>query len=185
MDLGYMRVSSRDDRQSTDLQHDALIAAGVDPRHLFEDHMSGARDDRPGLDAAMAYLQAGDTLVIWRLDRLGRSLRHLLDLVDDMAKRGVDLKCLSGEIDTTTATGRLMLQLLGALAEYERSLTQERIMAGLDAAARRGRHGGRPRALSQEQIDTARRLRTDGMSIAAVARSIGANDATVARALNG
>jgi DNA invertase Pin-like site-specific DNA recombinase len=142
--VGYMRVSSADDRQTVDLQRDALVAAGVDHRHLHADKASGARDDRPGLKACLDYLNPGDTLIVWKLDRLGRSLPHLLAIVTDLKTRGIAFRSLTEQMDTTTPHGELLFSLFGALAQYERALTRERVMAGLAAAKRRGRKGGRP-----------------------------------------
>ena len=142
--VGYMRVSTTDDRQTVDLQRDALVATGVDHRHLHTDKASGARDDRPGLKACLDYLNAGDTLIVWKLDRLGRSLPHLLTIVTDLKARGIAFRSLTEQMDTTTPHGELLFSLFGALAQYERALTRERVMAGLAAAKRRGRQGGRP-----------------------------------------
>ena len=132
--IGYMRVSSESDRQSTDLQRDALLAAGVDGRHLFEDHASGATDDRPGLVKALAFVQPGDVLVVWKLDRLGRSLSHLLSIVNALKEKKVAFRSLTEGMDTTTASGELLCHVFGALAQYERALTRERVVAGLAAA---------------------------------------------------
>ncbi len=148
--VGYCRVSMADDRQTTDLQRDALVAAGVDRRNIYEDRVSGAKDDRPGLKACLDYLTEGDILIVWRLDRLGRSLLHLIEIVTDFKIRGIGFRSLNETIDTTTATGELLFHLFGALAQYERALIRERVIAGLRAAQRRGRRGGRPRALDQE-----------------------------------
>lgn len=145
--IGYMRVSKTDGSQVLDLQRDALLAAGSAPGRLYEDHASGKRDDRPGLDACLKTLRQGDTMVVWKLDRLGRDLRHLVNLVHDLTKRGVGLRVLAGEgatIDTTTANGRLMFGFFAALAEFERELIVERTKAGLASARARGRSGGRP-----------------------------------------
>ncbi len=146
--IGYARVSKADGSQVIDLQHDALAKAGVDlEHHLYSDAASGKRDDRPGLDACIKALRHGDTLVVWKLDRLGRDLRHLVNLVGDLTKRGVGLKVLAGEgasIDTTTANGRLVFAIFAGLAEFERELIVERTKAGLVAARARGRTGGRP-----------------------------------------
>ena len=133
--VGYMRVSSENDRQTTDLQRDALLAAGVDPRQLFTDQASGARDDRPGLQQALAYVHPGDCLVVWKLDRLGRSLPHLLQIVLTLQTQGVAFRSLTEQMDTTTPHGAFLFSLFGALAQYERALTQERITAGLAAAS--------------------------------------------------
>ena len=153
--IGYMRVSKADGSQAVDLQRDALVAAGVDPAHLYEDHASGKKDDRPGLDACLKALRAGDTLVSWKLDRLGRDLRHLVNLVDELTKRGVGLRVLAGQganIDTTTANGRLVFGIFAALAEFERELIVERTMAGLQAARARGRNGGRPFKMTSAKL---------------------------------
>ena len=145
--VGYMRVSTDGDRQVLDLQRDALLAAGVDERHLFEDRASGSRGDRAGLGKALAFIRAGDCLVVWKLDRLGRSLPHLLTTVTDLKERGVAFRSLTEQMDTTTPQGELLFHIFGALAQFERSLIQERVQAGLAAARRRGRRGGRPVAI--------------------------------------
>lgn len=145
--IGYMRVSKADGSQSTDLQRDALISAGVSAAHLYEDMASGRKDDRPGLVSCLKALRDGDTLLIWKLDRLGRDLRHLINTVHDLTTRGVGLKVLTGHgaaIDTTTAAGKLVFGIFAALAEFERSLISERTVAGLASARARGRKGGRP-----------------------------------------
>lgn len=145
--IGYMRVSKADGYQATDLQRDALIVAGVEPGHIYEDHASGKKDDRPGLGACLKALRAGDTLLVWKLDRLGRNLHHLINTVHDLTSRGVGLKVLTGHgaaIDTTTAAGKLVFGIFAALAEFERELISERTVAGLASARARGRKGGRP-----------------------------------------
>jgi len=124
--VGYMRVSSADDRQSVD-----LLAAGVDGRHLHQDKASGARDDRPGLKACLDDLRQGDMLVVWKLDRLGRSLPHLLAIVTDLKKRGVAFRSLTEQMDTTTPHGELLFGIFGSLAQYERALTRERVVASV------------------------------------------------------
>lgn len=169
--IGYMRVSSVDDRQSVDLQRDALIAAGVDERHLHTDKASGARDDRPGLKACLEDLRAADCLVVWKLDRLGRSLHHLLTIVNDLKQRGVAFRSLTEQMDTTTAHGELLFSIFGALAQYERALTQERVIAGLAAAKRRGRKGGRPPALDPEKVEQIVAALDGGASKASVCRT--------------
>jgi DNA invertase Pin-like site-specific DNA recombinase len=169
--VGYMRVSSADDRQSVDLQRDALLAAGVDARHLFTDKASGAKDDRPGLKACLDYLREGDCLTVWKLDRLGRSLPHLLSIVTELKGRGIAFRSLTEQMDTTTPHGELLFSIFGALAQYERALTRERVMAGLAAAKRRGRRGGRPPALSQEQVEQITHALDGGASKASVCRS--------------
>jgi DNA invertase Pin-like site-specific DNA recombinase len=142
--VGYARVSTCD--QDAALQIDALAAAGC--MRIFEDKASGAKEDRPQLVACLDYLRDGDTLVIWKLDRLGRSLSHLLQLANDLQARGVQLVITTMGIDTRTPGGRLLYSVLGAVAEYERSLIKERTQAGLHAARARGRVGGRPAALT-------------------------------------
>lgn len=145
--IGYARVSKVDGSQVHDLQRDALIEAGVDIGNVYEDSASGKREDRPGLAACLKALRQGDTLVVWKLDRLGRDLRHLVNLVDDLTKRNIGLKVLAGEgasIDTSTANGRLVFGIFAALAEFERALIVERTKAGLAAARARGRNGGAP-----------------------------------------
>ena len=142
-----MRISKADGSQSTDLQRDALLAAGVDQAQLYEDQASGKREDRPGLTSCLKALREGDTLMVWKLDRLGRNLRHLINTVHDLTARGVGLKVLTGQgaaIDTTSAAGKLVFGIFAALAEFERELISERTVAGLASARARGRKGGRP-----------------------------------------
>lgn len=145
--IGYMRVSKSDGSQNLDLQRDALITAGVDSSHIYEDRVSGKLDTRPGLDAMSKALRKGDTLVVWKLDRLGRNLRHLVNLVHDLTQRQVGFKVLSGQgasIDTTTPSGKLVFGIFAALAEFERELISERTKAGLASARARGHKGGAP-----------------------------------------
>ena len=147
MFIGYIRMSKADGSQTNDLQRDALIAAGVDAAHFYEDRASGKREERPGLTACLKALRPGDTLVVWKLDRLGRDLRHLINTVHDLTARGTGLKVLTGHgatIDTTTAAGKLVFGIFAALAEFERELIAERTTAGLASARARGRNGGRP-----------------------------------------
>src|SRR3974390_2381626 len=176
--VGYMRVSSDHDRQSTDLQRDALLAAGVDDRHLFEDHASGAKDDRPGLNLALSFLRPGDVLVVWKLDRLGRSLSHLLCIVNTLKEKQVAFRSLTEGMDTTTASGELLFHVFGALAQYERALIKERVTAGLAAARHRGRIGGRPPAISPEKPAAVVEPLRGGMSKAAVCRTFGVKRTT-------
>ena len=145
--IGYARVSKADGSQLLDLQRDALLDAGVDEERLYEDRASGRLDHRPGLEACLKALQPGNTCVVWKLDRLGRDLKHLVNTVDELRARGVGLRVLAGagaEIDTSTANGRLVFGIFAALAEFERELIVERTRAGLAAARARGRLGGRP-----------------------------------------
>jgi DNA invertase Pin-like site-specific DNA recombinase len=153
--VGYMRVSKADGSQSTDLQRDALLTAGVGPDALYEDKASGKKEDRPQLIACLKALRHGDTLVVWKLDRLGRDLRHLVNIVHDLTERGIGLKVLTGQgaaIDTTTASGKLVFGIFAALAEYERELIFERTVAGLASARARGRKGGRPHKMTASKV---------------------------------
>jgi len=153
--VGYMRVSKADGSQTLDLQRDALLAADVEPDRLYEDLASGRRDDRPGLTACLKALREGDTLVVWKLDRLGRNLHHLVNTVHDLTARGVGLKVLTGQgaaIDTTTAAGKLVFGIFAALAEFERELISERTVAGLASARARGRTGGRPYKMTPAKL---------------------------------
>jgi len=155
MNLGYARISKADGSQTLDLQIDALTAAGVAQEHLYQDEASGKRDDRPGLEACLKALREGDTLYIWKLDRLGRDLKHLVVTVRGLSDRNVGLCVLTGQganIDTTTASGKLIFGIFAALAEFEGDLIRERTMAGLAAARARGRHGGRKFELTKNQI---------------------------------
>jgi DNA invertase Pin-like site-specific DNA recombinase len=181
--VGYMRVSSNSDRQTTDLQRDALLAAGVDARHLFEDHVSGAKDDRMGLAQALEFVRPGDVLVVWKLDRLGRSLSHLLAIVNALKDKQVAFRSLTEGMDTTTASGELLFQVFGALAQYERALIQERVLAGLAAARRRGRIGGRPQAITGEKLEAILAAVDGGMSKAAVCRNFGVKRTTLIETL--
>ncbi|MGV8973326.1 MAG: recombinase family protein [Rhodoglobus sp.] len=153
--VGYMRVSKADGSQTTDPQRDALLAAGLDHERLYEDRSSGRRDDRPGLTACLKSLRDGDTLVVWKLDRLGRDLHHLVNTVHDLTARGIGLKVLTGQgaaIDTTTAAGKLVFGIFAALAEFERELISERTIAGLASARARGRSGGRPFTMTPAKV---------------------------------
>lgn len=177
--IGYMRVSSDSDRQTTNLQRDALLVAGVDSRHLFEDRASGAKDDRSGLAGALEFVQPGDVLVVWKLDRLGRSLSHLLTIVNELKAKQVAFRSLTEGMDTTTASGELLFHVFGALAQYERALIQERVVAGLSAAKRRGRTGGRPPAIVGEKQEAILQALEEGMSKAAVCRNFGVKRTTL------
>ena len=145
--IGYARVSTHD--QNLELQEDALRSAGCE--RIFTDQVSGAKRARPGLDQALDMLRESDTLVVWRLDRLGRSLKHLIEVVGDLGERGVGFKSLQESIDTTSSTGNLVFQIFGAMAEFERNLIRERTQAGLAAARARGRKGGRRMKLSSQR----------------------------------
>lgn len=148
--IGYARVSTHE--QILDLQLDALQRAGLDERNIFTDKKSGttAKAERPGLNEALSHLRSGDTLVVWRLDRLGRTLKQLIELINDLNARGIGFKSLQESIDTTTSGGKLVFHIFGALAEFERELIRERTHAGLTAARARGRKGGRPTIESKD-----------------------------------
>lgn len=179
--VGYARVSTHD--QTTDLQLDALKRAGCE--RIFEDTASGAKAERKGLAEALAYVRPKDTLVVWKLDRLGRSLPHLIDVVKLLADRGVGFKSLQESIDTTTSSGKLIFHVFGALAEFERDLIRERTQAGLAAARARGRKGGRQPRLNGKQVAVAKSLAADPkMTVADICRTLGVSRATLYRALN-
>jgi DNA invertase Pin-like site-specific DNA recombinase len=182
--IGYMRVSTDSDRQVTDLQHDALISTGVDERNIFEDKASGSKDDRVGLTQALEYVKEGDVLVVWKLDRLGRSLPHLIEIVSHLKSKGVGFKSLTEGMDTSIPSGELLFHIFGALAQFERSLIQERVNAGLAAARKRGRIGGRPRAIPQEKMDAILEAVNNGMSKAAVCRTFEVKRSTLIDTLN-
>lgn len=179
MFFGYARVSTGD--QNLALQRDALTAAGCE--RIFTDTMTGTSTERPGLTKALAALSAGDTLIVWKLDRLGRSLAHLVQLVADLGGRGIGFRSLSDPIDTESASGRLVLHIMGALAEFERSLIVERTQAGLQAAKKRGRKLGRPTKLTAAQAGHARALLASGEDGRTVARSFGVARSTLYAAL--
>jgi DNA invertase Pin-like site-specific DNA recombinase len=180
MQVGYARVSTPE--QSMDLQRDALRAAGV--KEIFEDVGSGARSDRPGLENLLKYARHGDTVVVWRLDRLGRSLRELVGLVADLQARQVGFKSLQENIDTQTPSGKLFLHIFAALAEFERELVRERTMAGLKAAADRGRKGGRPRLMDQSKIQLAKTLHKEkSIPVEEICRTLGVSKGTLYRNL--
>lgn len=171
MKIGYMRISTggnskseegqKREKQSFDMQHDALIAAEVAEDQIYQDRLSGKNTERPGLIACLKALREGDTLVVWRLDRLGRDLKHLIETIDDLTRRGVAFQCLTGlQVDTTSPTGRFMLQVFGGLAEFERELIRERVMAGLESARLRGRKGGRKNVLTPAKLRTAQAAMT-------------------------
>jgi DNA invertase Pin-like site-specific DNA recombinase len=181
MQIGYARVSTGE--QTLDLQRDALAAAGCG--RVFEETASGAKADRPVLAGALAYVREGDTLVVWRLDRLGRSLPHLIATVAELAERGIGFKSLTEQIDTTTSGGKLIFHVFGALAEFERDLIRERTYAGLAAARARGRTGGRPKKLADpKQLALAQTLYDAGQAdVATICKTLGVSRATLYRHL--
>ena len=153
--IGYMRVSKADGSQVFDLQRDALLAAGVEPSRLYQDQASGKKDDRPGLEACLKSMREDDTLIVWKLDRLGRNLRHLVNTIHELMERKIGFRVLAGQganIDTTTASGRLVFGIFAALAEFERELIRERTIAGLSSARARGRNGGRPYTMTPAKL---------------------------------
>lgn len=178
--IGYARVSTTE--QDPTLQLDALKQAGC--TKVFADKASGALDHRPQLDKLLEHLRPGDTVVVWRLDRLGRSLRNLIALVEDLAEREVGFMSLTEAIDTTTAGGKLIFSIFGALAEFERSLIKERTMAGLAAARARGRKGGRPASMTPEKIKIARQLYDSREhTVDTIAKTLGVSRKTIYRHL--
>ena len=185
--IGYARVSKSDGSQLLDLQKDALLKAGVDQAYIYQDLASGRKDDRPGLKACLKALQPGNTLVVWKLDRLGRDMKHLVNLIDEMSHKKVGFKVLSGaEIDTTTANGRLVFGIFAALAEFERELIKERTQAGLAAARARGRNGGRPRKMDEHTIKMAVAAMSDRNSVAHdVAKRLNITTTTLYTYVNG
>ncbi|MGU3540406.1 recombinase family protein [Methylobacterium sp. A54F] len=178
--IGYARVSTQD--QNPDLQVDALERAGC--TRFFAEKVSGAHRDRPELRAALSSARSGDTIVVWKLDRIARSLGQLIKTFDELERRAIGLRSLTEAIDTTTSGGRLVFHIFGALAEFERSIIRERTMAGLRAARARGRLGGRPRLLSTADIDVAKVLLRDGtLTVSGVAERLGVTASTLYRYL--
>ena len=156
--IGYMRVSKTDGSQSLDLQVDALMESGVVPENMYQDFSSGKNDVRQGLDSCLKALRKGDTLVVWKLDRLGRNLKHLVNTVHDLSSKGIGFNVLTGQganIDTSTPQGKLVFGIFAALAEFERDLISERTKAGLDAARARGRNGGAPYKMTAMKLQLA------------------------------
>jgi len=182
MEIGYARVSTRD--QDAELQRVALRKAGAD--RVFEETASGAQRDRPELKAALDYLREGDTLVVWKLDRLARSLKQLIETVEELDQRGVGFRSITESIDTNTSGGRLVFHIFGALAEFERGMIRERTVAGLEAARARGRIGGRRRAMSDDDVRAAKAMLSDPqITVADVARHLKVSPATLYRYLPG
>lgn len=182
MILGYARVSTDD--QTHDLQIDALNAAGCE--RIFTETASGAKADRLELKRALELARSGDTLVVWRLDRLARSLRNLIDLSDELQARGIGLKSVTESIDTSSSSGRFLFNVLGALGQMEREIITERTRAGLQAAAARGRRGGRPPALNDAKVRAAKAMMASGnMTTAEIAQQLGVAPSTLYRHLPG
>ena len=180
--VGYARVSTQE--QNLTLQHDALEAAGCE--RVFVEKASGAQRDRPELKAAIDYMRHGDTLVVWKLDRLARSLKQLIETVEDLGQRNIGLRSITESIDTGTSGGKLIFHVFGALAEFERSVIRERTQAGLKAARARGRVGGRPAVLNDADLTEARALLSNpDISVAQVAKRLGVAESTLYRYLPG
>ena len=176
--VGYARVSTGE--QNLDLQADALKQAGC--AKIFTDQMSGAKAERPGLQAAFAFVRTGDTLIVWRLDRLGRSLKDLVQKVEDLQQRQVGFRSLHESIDTTSSVGKFQFHVFSALAEFERDLIRDRTMAGLRAARARGRLGGRPRRMTPEQVKMASHLMQDpAIDVKEIVRTLGVSRSTLYR----
>ena len=179
--IGYARVSTNE--QNLDLQRDALLKAGVSQKDIYTDKVTGVKADRPGLTLALSHLREGDTLIVWRLDRLGRSLKHLIETVTTLKEQGISFKSLTENIDTSTATGTLVFQIFGALAEFERNLIQERTVAGLNAARARGRTGGRPKGNPDaRKVALARKFYNDhALSIPEILKTLNISKSTLYR----
>ena len=177
MHIGYARVSTQD--QDLSLQYDALRQVQCDK--IYEDKASGTNASRDGLTLALEILRENDSLVVWKLDRLGRSLKDLVAIVCDLEQRGVHFKCLTDQIDTSTTSGRFFFHVMASLAQMERDLTAERTRAGLDAARRQGRTGGRKRKMTDSKIATAKQLLQDGAPPRAVAKDLGVSIPTLYR----
>jgi DNA invertase Pin-like site-specific DNA recombinase len=176
--IGYARISTHD--QTLSLQKDALEKAGCEK--IFTDTVSGTKAERKGLTEALSHLREGDTLVVWRLDRLGRSLRHLIDTITKLADRGVGFKSLTENIDTTTSGGKLVFHIFGALAEFEREIIRERTTAGLDAARSRGKVGGRPKILSTKEVQMLRNMAADkSLTVSDICKTLGIGRTTFYR----
>jgi len=175
--IGYARVSTQD--QNLDLQIEALTKA--DCKKIFDDKISGSRAERPGLANMLEMLREGDTLVVWKLDRLGRSVKNLVDLVGELHKRGVQFKSLTDSIDTTTPSGRFFFHVMASLSQMERELTVERTRAGLEVARQLGRKGGRKRQMTDSKIESAKKLLASGVPPRDVAKNLGVSVPTLYR----
>lgn len=177
--FGYIRVST--EKQTLDQQLDALVAIGVQEEHIYSDKMSGVKADRPGLARLLEVAREGDSIHVVALDRLGRSLSHVLETIEDLDRRGIVLHSIREAIDFSTPTGRMIASMFGAMAEYERSLMLERAAAARAAALARGKQPGRPRALSPEQVKLAQRMHASGESVVTISRTLGVSRATIYR----
>jgi DNA invertase Pin-like site-specific DNA recombinase len=176
--IGYARISTHE--QTLDLQKDALQKVGCE--QIFTDTVSGSKSERKGLTEALSHLRSGDTLVVWRLDRLGRSLRDLIDTITHLGNRGVGFKSLQENIDTTTSGGKLVFHIFGALAEFEREIIKERTRAGLESARSRGKVGGRPRALTQKEVQILNNMAADkSLTVSDICKTLGIGRTTFYR----
>ncbi len=176
--VGYARVSTHD--QTLHLQRDALEKAGCE--QIFTDQVSGTKTERKGLSEALSHLRRGDTLVVWRLDRLGRSLRHLIDTVTMLQEKGIGFKSLQENIDTTTSGGKLVFHIFGSLAEFEREIIRERTQAGLESARSRGRIGGRPKTLTSKEVQILRNMAADkSLTVSDICKTLGIGRTTYYR----
>jgi len=175
--IGYARVSTQD--QNLHLQTEALISAGC--KKIFDDKISGGKAERPGLAKTLEMLREGDTLVVWKLDRLGRSVKNLVDLVGELQKQGIQFKSLTDAIDTSTPSGRFFFHIMASLAEMERELTVERTRAGLEFARQLGRKGGRKRQMTDSKIESAKKLLANGVPPRDVAKNLGVSVPTLYR----
>jgi DNA invertase Pin-like site-specific DNA recombinase len=181
MYIGYARVSKNE--QNLDLQRDALLKAGCTENNIYTDKITGLKQERKGLEQALSHLREGDTFVVWRLDRLGRSLKHLIETITNLQAQSIGFKSLTENIDTSTATGQLIFHIFGALAEFERNLIKERTIAGLDAARSRGRRGGRPKLkTSASKVAMAKKLYADrSNSVDEICKTLSISKATLYR----
>ena len=180
VNIGYCRISTND--QNLDLQLDELKKAGCE--RIFQDIASGAKSDRKGLKEAIEFARSGDVIVCWKLDRVGRSLRDLIETINTLKDRGIGFRCLTQQLDTTTPSGMLIFHVFGAMSEFERSLIQERTQAGLQAARARGRLGGRPKLDNSQRIEIAASLYNDGkVSVAEICKNLKISKATFYRDL--
>ena len=183
--IGYARVSKNE--QNLDLQRDALKKAGCREKNIYTDKVTGTKQERKGLEQALSHLREGDTFVVWRLDRLGRSLKHLIETVTSLQTQGIAFQSITEQIDTSTATGQLVFHIFGALAEFERNLIKERTIAGLESARARGRLGGRPKLQATEgKVAMARKLYADkSYGIEDICKTLNISRATLYRYVSG
>jgi DNA invertase Pin-like site-specific DNA recombinase len=182
--IGYARVSTNE--QNLDLQRDALLRVGCTEKNIYTDKITGTKAERKGLEQALTHLREGDTLVVWRLDRLGRSLKHLIETVTKLQEQKIAFKSITENIDTSTATGQLVFHIFGALAEFERNLIRERTIAGLESARSRGRLGGRPKVTSESSdVAMAKKLYADkSIAINEICKMLHISRATLYRYVN-